>query len=161
MRATEFINKTTPFADGYLVASKHFLKDRSEQRNISMEQIQRMLHRLESTRGEELARMPFITFVVKSPSFGIGISKQKDSYDRIAYVVTTAHETINSGDNQDVFYLEEEQLDELTFMGMSPCTKDCSGHRAGYKWSKARGGVSTASQSNSFNKGAEIARAGY
>jgi hypothetical protein len=56
---------------------------------------------------------------------------------------------------------EEEQLDELTFMGMSPCTKDCSGHRAGYRWSKARGGVSTASQSNSFNKGAEIARAGY
>lgn len=57
--------------------------------------------------------------------------------------------------------LEEEQLDELTFMGMSPCTKDCSGHRAGYRWSKARGGVSTASWSNSFNKGAEIARAGY
>ena len=57
--------------------------------------------------------------------------------------------------------LEEEQLDELMFMGLSPCTKDCSGHRAGYKWSKARGGVSTASWSNSFNKGAEIARAGY
>ena len=57
--------------------------------------------------------------------------------------------------------LEEEQLDELTFMGMSPCTKDCSGHRAGYRWSKARGGVSTASWSNSFNKGAEIAKAGY
>ena len=54
-----------------------------------------------------------------------------------------------------------KKLKELTFMGMSPCTKDCSGHRAGYKWSKARGGVSTASWSNSFNKGAEIARAGY
>ena len=54
-----------------------------------------------------------------------------------------------------------EQLDELDFMGMSPCTKDCSGHEAGYKWSKARGGVSTASQSDSFNRGAEIARAGY
>ena len=56
---------------------------------------------------------------------------------------------------------DDEQLNELTFMGMSPCTKDCSGHRAGYAWSKARGGVSTASQSNSFNKGAEIAKAGY
>ena len=53
------------------------------------------------------------------------------------------------------------RLKELTFMGMSPCTKDCSGHRAGYRWSKARGGVSTASWSNSFNKGAEIAKAGY
>ena len=56
---------------------------------------------------------------------------------------------------------DEEQLDELDFMGMSPCTKDCSGHQAGYAWSKARGGVSTASQSDSFNRGAEIARAGY
>ena len=55
----------------------------------------------------------------------------------------------------------EEQLDELDFMGMSPCTKDCSGHRAGYAWSKARGGVSTASPSDSFNRGAEIAKAGY
>lgn len=54
-----------------------------------------------------------------------------------------------------------ETLRELTFMGLSPCTKDCSGHRAGYRWSKARGGVSAASWSNSFNKGAEIARAGY
>lgn len=56
---------------------------------------------------------------------------------------------------------DQEQLDELDFMGISPCTKDCSGHEAGYKWSKARGGVSTASQSDSFNRGAEIARAGY
>ncbi len=58
-------------------------------------------------------------------------------------------------------FVEPGQLNELMFMGMSPCTKDCSGHRAGYKWSKARGGVSTASWSNSFNKGAEIAKAGY
>ena len=56
---------------------------------------------------------------------------------------------------------QEEQLDELDFMGISPCTKDCSGHQAGYRWSKARGGVSTASQSDSFNRGAEIAKAGY
>ena len=54
----------------------------------------------------------------------------------------------------------KDDLNELNFLG-SPCTKDCSGHRAGYRWSKARGGVSTASQSNSFNKGAEIAKAGY
>ena len=55
----------------------------------------------------------------------------------------------------------EEQLDELMFMNMSPCKTDCSGHRAGYKWSKDRGGISTASWSDSFNRGAEIARAGY
>lgn len=56
---------------------------------------------------------------------------------------------------------DDQQLDELMFMGMSPCKTDCSGHRAGYKWSKDRGGVSTASWSDSFNRGAEIAKAGY
>ena len=45
---------------------------------------------------------------------------------------------------------------ELSFMG-SQCTKDCSGHRAGYAWSQARGGAPAASASASFNKGAAIA----
>lgn len=55
---------------------------------------------------------------------------------------------------------EEEQLDELTFMG-SQCTKDCSGHRAGYNWSISKGRKSAASWSNSFNKGAELAATGH
>ena len=55
---------------------------------------------------------------------------------------------------------DEEQLDELQFLG-STCTKDCSGHRAGYNWSKARGGVDGMSPwSPSFNKGAALAKAG-
>jgi hypothetical protein len=54
---------------------------------------------------------------------------------------------------------EDEQLDELDFLG-SPCTKDCSGHRAGYEWSKARGGRDAASHSPSFNNGATLARMG-
>jgi pyrimidine deaminase RibD-like protein len=54
---------------------------------------------------------------------------------------------------------EAEQLDELTFLG-SPCTKDCSGHRAGYRWSKDRGNIQAASWSQSFNNGAALAAAG-
>lgn len=53
---------------------------------------------------------------------------------------------------------EEEQLDELTFHG-SQCTKDCSGHRAGYEWYK-RKGRPPLSKSPSFNKGAAIAARG-
>jgi hypothetical protein len=53
-----------------------------------------------------------------------------------------------------------KRLKELTFMG-SQCTKDCSGHRAGYNWSVARGRKSAASWSNSFNKGAELAATGH
>jgi len=51
-----------------------------------------------------------------------------------------------------------EQLDELTFLG-SQCTKDCSGHRAGYEW-YARKQRNPNSHSPSFNKGAALRAAG-
>lgn len=53
-----------------------------------------------------------------------------------------------------------EQLNELSFRG-SQCTKDCSGHRAGYEWSQRKGGRDAASWSNSFNKGAWLYKNGY
>lgn len=52
-----------------------------------------------------------------------------------------------------------EQLDELSFLG-SECTKDCSGHRAGYYWSARKGNVNANSRSPSFNKGAALRVAG-
>ena len=53
-----------------------------------------------------------------------------------------------------------DQLDELNFLG-SPCTKDCSGHRAGYAWSQSKGGASgTSPFSPSFNNGANLFVAG-
>jgi len=55
--------------------------------------------------------------------------------------------------------MAEEQLDELSFLG-SECTKDCSGHRAGYDWSKRKGLRQANSWSPSFNKGAGLAVAG-
>lgn len=49
-----------------------------------------------------------------------------------------------------------QQLDELSFLG-SPCTKDCSGHRAGYAWSQSRGGrVANSPFSPSFNTGSQL-----
>jgi hypothetical protein len=51
----------------------------------------------------------------------------------------------------------DENLQELTFHG-STCTKDCSGHRAGYKWSMDRGGIMDPdSASQSFVNGSNIA----
>ena len=55
---------------------------------------------------------------------------------------------------------DDEQLDELSFLG-SQCTKDCSGHRAGYEWSKRKGGIEAASHSPSFNKGAWLNNNGF
>jgi len=53
---------------------------------------------------------------------------------------------------------DQEKLDELSFLG-SECTKDCSGHRAGYEW-YARKQRSPNSHSPSFNKGAALRAAG-
>ena len=53
---------------------------------------------------------------------------------------------------------DEEQLDELTFKG-SPCTKDCSGHRAGYEWYLSKRRIPM-SRSQSFDNGAALAQAG-
>jgi len=53
---------------------------------------------------------------------------------------------------------KESQLDELMFKG-SPCTKDCSGHQAGYEWHKRTGRIPR-SWSQSFNNGAAISAAG-
>lgn len=47
------------------------------------------------------------------------------------------------------------KLRELSFLG-SPCTRDCSGHRAGYAWSQKRQGQQPKSWSASFNKGAYL-----
>lgn len=48
------------------------------------------------------------------------------------------------------------ELNELSFLG-SPCTKDCSGHRAGYAWSQGKGGqVAQSPFSPSFNNGSQL-----
>ena len=52
--------------------------------------------------------------------------------------------------------LVNELLAELTFQG-SQCTKDCSGHMAGYRWTMNKNATSCQSQNASFNKGCNIA----
>jgi pyrimidine deaminase RibD-like protein len=50
----------------------------------------------------------------------------------------------------------KDELNELSFLG-SPCTKDCSGHRAGYAWSERKGGrVAQSPWSPSFNNGSQL-----
>lgn len=54
----------------------------------------------------------------------------------------------------------DELLNELTFHG-SQCTKDCSGHRAGWKWGKQYPNRATTNRAThqSFNNGVDIANA--
>jgi hypothetical protein len=44
---------------------------------------------------------------------------------------------------------------KLRFLG-SPCTQDCSGHMAGYEWSRKHGNAVANSWSPSFNNGTRL-----
>ena len=48
-------------------------------------------------------------------------------------------------------------IQEKKFMG-SQCTKDCSGHKAGYNWSVDRNGRIENTPSQSFNNGTAIGK---
>jgi len=85
----------------------------------------------------------------------------QDPTQHSGYTVTDNHQIQQLCQAFADTFLGDQPLNELSFMGLSPCTKDCSGHRAGYEWSKRRGGQHTASWSDSFNRGAAIAAAGY
>lgn len=62
-------------------------------------------------------------------------------------------------DGESTLKITEEQLDEILMFKGSPCTMDCSGHRAGYEWYKRKRRAPN-SWSPSFNNGAAIAAAG-
>jgi hypothetical protein len=96
--------------------------------------------------------------------------KYPDSYEAIDHMMQTIarNHGISAKELHDKFVEKhgvipdnwsKEQLDELTFLG-SQCTKDCSGHRAGYAWSAKKGNVHAASWSPSFNNGAALRVAG-
>jgi len=96
--------------------------------------------------------------------------KHPDSYKAIDHMMQTIARKYNISAKQlhDKFVEKhgvipdnwsKEQLDELTFLG-SECTKDCSGHRAGYAWSQRNGARVPNSWSPSFNKGAALQQAG-
>ena len=117
MRASEFVNRPIPFAEGYLIFSKHFLDDRSVERNISVDDVMRVLRKLERVRSQELIKMPYVTFGVRTHDLSVGISKNVDRFGKTAYVVTTAHPTLALGPDEDVFYLEEELEEDVSRRG--------------------------------------------
>jgi len=89
-----------------------------------------------------------------------------DAIDSVAEFVGDVEEIGSSDVSAWVSQVErnlsgfKDELNELKFLG-SECTKDCSGHRAGYEWSKSKGLQQANSPwSPSFNKGAALAVAG-
>jgi pyrimidine deaminase RibD-like protein len=87
-------------------------------------------------------------------------SQQTGPGDKTYHLQITRNKRIQELCRQFADTWLKRQLEELSFLG-SPCTKDCSGHRAGYYWSQTRAGAKVPnSWSQSFNNGAALQRAG-
>ena len=99
---------------------------------------------------------PQIEHVLNSLGWSIHQVESEDDAVQLQHRDGTTH--FISADEFDPD-LTEQQLDELMFKG-SQCTKDCSGHRAGYEWSARKGNRTANSWSQSFNNGAAIRNAG-
>ena len=102
-------------------------------------------------------RQPQIEHVLNSLGWSIAQVESEDDAVQLQHRDGTTH--FISADEFDPD-LNEQQLDELQFKG-SECTKDCSGHAAGYAWSQRKGlRHGNSPYSPSFNKGAALAVAG-
>ena len=120
MRAEEFVTEGTElrpatFADGTLRLTQHLL-NRSEKRDIALDNVMKALQRLEALRGRDLRRLPPTGFVVKTPyGFEMAMVKRQDiDTKKIEYIVTTVRERLKTGAGQRVIYLEQD-LGEVNY----------------------------------------------
>ena len=120
MRAEEFVTEGTElrpatFADGTLRLTQHLL-NRSEKRDIALDNVMKALQRLEALRGRDLRRLPPTGFVVKTPyGFEMAMVKSQDiDTKKIQYIVTTVRERLKTGAGQRVIYLEQD-LGEVNY----------------------------------------------
>jgi pyrimidine deaminase RibD-like protein len=83
-------------------------------------------------------------------------SQQTTSGDKTYHLEITRNKKIQALCQAFANTWLKDELNELNFLG-SPCTKDCSGHRAGYAWSQSKGGrVANSPFSPSFNNGSQL-----
>lgn len=166
MRAREFVVEaaigTLRIGDITIIVDDHAI-EQVYMREINPKAVDAVLRKLPAVKDQLTAMEPSNKIWVRDPQTNVSVGLRKISSNQLRFQFKTAvqNRTYQSDTEEIVLPEQAEQLDELTFMGMSQCTKDCSGHEAGYNWSKQRGGISAASWSPSFNKGAEIASQGY
>jgi hypothetical protein len=133
-------------------------------KEVDHHQVDAAIRKLKRIESELNTLSPGEKSWVLDPDSGVSLGVRKlNGVNR--YLVATVHPDRTYDSDVAEFELpagplsEDEQLFELDFMG-SQCTKDCSGHRAGYAWSVRRGRVPAQSWSPSFNKGAALAWSG-
>lgn len=164
MRASEFITEGAARLQigGVVLWIDEHAIEQVYMRNIKPSDVDNAMRKISGSVDELMAIPPGQKIWVVDPATDVALGIRRRDDAKPTFTIKTAVQPMTYDSDVPVVKLNEvEQLEELSFMGMSQCTKDCSGHRAGYEWSKARGGQNTASWSDSFNRGAAIAAAGY
>jgi hypothetical protein len=167
MRAAEFVNErivgTAYIGDLVIAIDDHSYKQRRD-RSVTDAKIDQALRKLKYVESKLRKIEGGHKFWVDDPDTGISLGMRRSSIDNNKFYFNTVVSPRTYDVHLPVIALPsmaytKEQLDELDFMG-SECTKDCSGHRAGYAWSVRKGRVPAQSWSPSFNKGAALAWSG-
>lgn len=161
MRANEFVTekKIATFRSGSLIidVDDHSI-EQTYMRYIDPKHVDQALKKLRLVADQLISIEPGQRLWAQDAETGValGLRKLEDSNK---FLFTTVVNPLNYVSDVPVIELpaNQEQLDELSFLG-SECTKDCSGHRAGYNWSKRKGlRQGNSPYSPSFNKGAALA----
>lgn len=166
MRSQEFVNekKIASFRTGDLTVDldDHAI-EQAYYRRINHKTVDRSIFKLKYIESDLATLAPGETSWVVDPDTDVALGIRRMNAPN-TYLFATIVKPLTYDSNVPVFRLpadnelSKQQLDELSFLG-STCTKDCSGHRAGYNWYK-QNGRDPQSWSPSFNKGAALARAG-
>ena len=128
-------------------------------RQIDPKQVDTVLRKLSSVQDQLMQQPPGQKFWVTDPSTQISLGLRRAQDNSFQFKTAVMPMTYQS-DVPNIVLDQDQQLDELSFLG-SECTKDCSGHRAGYNWSQRKGlKQGNSPYSPSFNKGAALAVAG-
>jgi len=166
MRARDIVSEKTVgtayIGDLVIAIDDHSYKQRKD-RSVTDAKIDRAIRKLKYIESKLRKIEGGTKFWVDDPDTGISLGIRRSSTDSDKFYFNTVVSPRTYDGHLPVLTLPvmnfaEEQLDELTFLG-SPCTKDCSGHRAGYRWYQEKQ-RDPQSWSPSFNQGAALARAG-
>ena len=127
-------------------------------REIDPNDVDQALRKLPSITDKLAQVPPGQKMWIRDPDTGISLGIRSTGRNVLKFKTVVQNRTYQSDTPELVLPEGREQLDELYFLG-SQCTKDCSGHRAGYNWFKIKQ-RDPYSHSPSFNKGAALAKAG-
>jgi hypothetical protein len=143
--------------DFTVVIQQHVL-DQSRDRRIRARDIDHALRKLPLIADQIQQIEPGQRIWIRDPNTGVSMAMRRGiDPQRLYFFTVYKNRTFVSGNAEEID-LPDQPINELSFLG-SPCTKDCSGHRAGYEWF-LRKRRNPNSWSPSFNKGAALAKAG-